>query len=92
MENLTDAEKVIKGLHDICSVVVDKLGIKQSQAYMHTIDDAIAILREQKTIIQCKDCKYCGKERIDRNMVWCNLHNFARPELYFCADGINHKN
>ena len=56
--------------------------------------DAIKLIKEQqkqKTIVQCKDCKHCNKERIDRNMIWCNLHNFARPEFYFCADGINDK-
>lgn len=40
-----------------------------------------------KEITECKDCKYCNKEILDKKMVWCNLHKFARPENHYCADG-----
>ena len=52
-------------------------------------NDALVFLGERVKIVKCKDCKYRNKERTDRNMVWCNLHQFARPEFHFCADGIH---
>lgn len=49
--------------------------------------DALIFLGERARITKCKDCKHKAKERTDRNMIWCELHQFARPEHHFCADG-----
>lgn len=39
-------------------------------------------------IVRCKNCKHCDSERIDKNMIWCKIHQFGRPDDYYCADGI----
>lgn len=41
-------------------------------------------------LVRCKDCMYRDKERIDKNMIWCRLHRFGRPEDHFCADAQKH--
>lgn len=50
-------------------------------------NDALVFLGERRKIVECKNCKHCNEERTDRNMIWCNLHQLARPELHYCADG-----
>lgn len=51
------------------------------------------MLKEQEAVepvkfVRCKNCKHCDGERIDKNMIWCKIHQFGRPDDYYCADGI----
>lgn len=51
------------------------------------------VLKEQEAVepvkfVRCKNCKHCDSERIDKNMIWCKIHQFGRPDDYYCADGI----
>ncbi len=43
---------------------------------------------EPVKLVRCKNCKHCDSERIDKNMIWCKIHQFGRPDDYYCADGI----
>ena len=57
------------------------------------VRDALDLLKEQEAVehvklVRCKNCKHCDSERIDKNMIWCKIHQFGRPDDYYCADGI----
>ena len=57
------------------------------------VRDALDLLKEQEAVepvklVRCKNCKHCDGERIDKNMIWCKIHQFGRPDDYYCADGI----
>jgi len=45
-----DREKVIKGLNDIGGFVAERIGIEQARNFIRTIDDACALLKEQKEV------------------------------------------
>ena len=45
---MPDREKVIKGLHDIGAWIVARLGLYAARNFSHTIDEAIALLKEQE--------------------------------------------
>lgn len=38
-------------------------------------------------VVRCKDCKYMEEFEFDDDLCWCGIHEFARGEDYFCADG-----
>ena len=42
-----DREKVVKGLNDIGGFIAGRIGIEQARNFLRTIDEAIAILKEQ---------------------------------------------
>lgn len=46
--------------------------------------DALALLKEQETIVRCKDCMY-----LDSYYVECNKGHNPKPpyDRWFCADG-----
>ena len=44
-----DNEKVIKGLYDIGDFVAERIGIERARDFIRTIDDAIAMLKEQES-------------------------------------------
>lgn len=67
---MPDMEKVIKGLHDIAGFIAGRIGIEQARNFLRTIDDAIALLKEQEAVepkkidgkrnhfIKCENCNY----------------------------------
>jgi len=44
---MPDREKVIKGLNDIGGFIAGRVGFEQARNFLRTIDDAIAMLKEQ---------------------------------------------
>lgn len=44
-------------------------------------DDAIALLKEQKAVVRCKNCRYWEDPEN------CSVYDLERPEDWFCADG-----
>lgn len=47
-----DKEKIIKGLHDIGGFIAGRVGFEQAKNFLHTIDDAVALLKEQEKQIE----------------------------------------
>ena len=45
---MPDREKVIKGLNDIGGFIAGRIGIEQARNFLRTIDETIAMLKEQK--------------------------------------------
>ena len=52
---MTDIESVVKGLNDIGAFIAGRLGYEQARNYFKTIDDAIAMLREQEPRVMTMD-------------------------------------
>ena len=48
---MPDREKVINGLNYIGGFIVGWMGFEQARNFLRTIDDAIALLKEQEEII-----------------------------------------
>jgi len=49
---MADRENVIKGLRDIEMFIAGRLGYEQAKNFMRTIDETIALLKEQEAV-QC---------------------------------------
>ena len=47
-----DREKVVKGLNDIGGFIAGRIGIEQARNFLRTIDEAIALLKEQEQTIE----------------------------------------
>lgn len=45
---MTDRETIEKGLHDIAGFIAGRVGFEQARNFLRTIDDAIALLKEQE--------------------------------------------
>lgn len=45
---MTDTETVVNGLNDIGGFIAGRVGIEQARNFLRTIDDAIALLKEQE--------------------------------------------
>ena len=65
-EKMIDAEKVIKGLNDIGDFIAGRIGIEQARNFLRTIDDAVALLKEQDAVKPILDKQtgrmwLCGK-------------------------------
>ena len=45
-----DREKVIKGLNDIGGFIAGRVGFEQARNFLRTIDDALALLKEQEPV------------------------------------------
>lgn len=76
-------DKVIKNLRemsDVCAIYGDI----QS---MRTIDDALALLKEQEAPIHCAECRYYEKRCPSEDMGWCNRPGAGcgQPEEFWCA-------
>ncbi len=86
---MIDRKKVIKGL----MICVNRIpGEYDCNKCPYEIDgnnceinmgkDALALLKEQKDIVQCKDCK-----RYDEKISMCDNCGLPREQTFFCADG-----
>ena len=47
-----DTEKVITGLNGIGCLIAEQIGVEQARNFLRTIDDAIAMLKEQHEKIE----------------------------------------
>ena len=56
-----DREKVVKGLHDIGGFIAGRIGIEQARNFLRTIDEAIAMLKEQEAKAGTWQWKIHGK-------------------------------
>ena len=89
---MPDREKVIR--HIIAEISIAKTCKKDfASVDIDMLSDALSMLKEQEAVepvklVRCKNCKHCDSERIDKNMIWCKIHQFGRPDDYYCADGI----
>ena len=45
-----DRESIITGLNDIGSFIAGRIGYEQAKNYLHTIDEVITLLKEQKAV------------------------------------------
>ena len=73
---MPDREKVIKEL----------MQLHGTEKTMTVIFDAITLLKEQETVVRCKDCKHCKYPESEKD--WCkNGHLHGNAETWFCADG-----
>lgn len=91
---MPDREKTIKGLEHLSEwlfhlyqVVCDGDAPDYYDAYK-TVDDAIDLLTERKTIVRCGDCKYykngfCYNPNTYDDVIMCGN---TVPD-WFCADG-----
>lgn len=61
---MNDREKIIKGLYDIGGFIAGRIGIEQARNFLRTIDDAIAMIKEQENASKRNPvivCPHCGK-------------------------------
>ena len=49
--------------------------------------DALKLLKEQKQIVHCKDCKHGDKCNEPHEDYWCTWHETYNNSEWFCADG-----
>jgi hypothetical protein len=47
---MPDRENVIKGLNDIGVFIAGRIGIERARNFLRTIDDAVAMLKEQDAV------------------------------------------
>ena len=47
---MSDREKVAKDLTDIGSWIAGRVGFEQAKNFLHTIDDAVALIKEQENL------------------------------------------
>jgi len=76
-----DREKVIKGLNDIGGFIAGRVGFEQARNFLRTIDDAIAMLKEQEAKTGYwidsagnDKCSICGTEYSDLYPDYGNTH------------------
>ncbi len=89
---MPDREKVAKDLTDIGGWIAGRVGFERAKNFLHTVDDAIAMLKEQETIVRCKDCKNAdyGTDEDGNRFMKCigsvKCYGGTTPD-FFCADG-----
>ena len=81
-----DREKVIKELHDARRYLEDKeWSDRGASPHIDAINDALAILKEQKAIVRCKDCIWFHKpDEGTGKQCKCNYHGGATKEDRYC--------
>jgi hypothetical protein len=96
-----DREKVIKGLNDIGGFIAGRVGFEQARNFLRTIDDALALLKEQEAKIEqlnrfvngfSRDaipvvrCKDCKYyDYFNGCMSWHDVN--SNNDNWYCADG-----
>lgn len=54
--------------------------------YAQAIDEICELLKEQETVVRCKDCKHCKYPESEKD--WCKKgHLHGNAKTWFCADG-----
>lgn len=94
---MTDREKVITGLQCIingnvrcesCGYAIDKHGHYSCQ--QNCASDAISLLKEQETVVRCKDCIYADDFDCPAPLptgYLCQKGHGSHLGHWFCADG-----
>jgi hypothetical protein len=90
---MINREKVIKGLECCCVPCMCFQGcpyheVSQSveECTSQLAVEALELLKEQETIVRCKDCKYCEYPKSEKE--WCKKgHLHGNAEHWYCADG-----
>jgi len=96
-----DMEKIIKGLE--CCLGYNDCDVEPNEdcpykgmclCAIALRFDVIALLKEQNTVVRCKDCKISKLEKVFKNIPtstetvrWCELINQYVDDNWFCADG-----
>ena len=80
---MTNREKTIKGLEWIVNLFGNYERHAMDDEEIQSLNDAIMLLKEQGTIVRCKDCKYW------HDPINCQLDSegLKTPDNWFCADG-----
>jgi len=73
---MPDREKVIKALEE----TIPFLDSRGYGGAAHTVYDALALLKEQETVVRCKDCKHYMT-------MHCNCGGCFISDDWYCADG-----
>ena len=83
-----DREKVIKELHDARRYLEDKeWSDRGASPHIDAINDALALLKEQETVVHCGDCENFCFDNISPNAGRCMLTNTSHSKTWFCAHG-----
>ena len=84
---MADREKTINDLADIGRWIAEWVGFERARNFLHTIDDAISLLKEQDAVVRCKDCK-AWKQYDDMNLGECGLYpEYNKMGDWFCNFG-----
>ena len=74
-----DREKVIRGLRDIDMFIAGRLEHEKAKNFLRTIDETIALLKEQEAVVRCKDCAYLNRDTRFMNYGYCS---YFKDEFY----------
>ena len=84
---MTDMEKVIREIEDALSGNLAKAGHIYGLSLVGLKDkaltDALALLKKQEAVVQCKDCKYY--DNFNGCMSWHDVN--SNNDNWYCADG-----
>ena len=74
-----DREKVVKGLNDIGGFIAGRIGIEQARNFLRTLDEAIAMLKEQEAMLIVR--KWHKSELGDYSRLHCPKcdHEIEKP-------------
>ena len=89
---MMDREKVIKALEYCITGDCGSCFYRQQCIKTGIKRDALALLKEQKEVVRCKDCKYwLPMDRFHQDYHpgygECELNCWVRQMDWFCADG-----
>ena len=80
---MPDKEKVVKALNEA-------IPFAESRGYggvAQAMHDAVELLKEQETVVRCKDCVYYNSEP-DCHGDYCDKIHWSKGPDWFCADGV----
>ena len=80
---MIDLEKVIKGLRDIDMFIAGRLGYEQAKNFLHTIDEAVVLLKEHGEQLATMRMIYGTDAKIVGEIVRCKECRYGQK----CTDG-----
>lgn len=93
---MRDMEKAIKAI-EICYTVGHNCTEcpynSEDDCNDELMQDVLAMLREQKPVVFCRDCKYwnagtCSNDNVSRQIEDCGCYpDFVTDSNWFCAEG-----
>ena len=91
---MSDREKVIKRLEECLSASCRGFRTcPYSNDEWDAVESALTLLREQRPIVLCGDCKYwnagtCLNDKVSRQIEDCGCYpDFVTDSNWFCAEG-----